>query len=344
MTGKGTILVTGASGFIAKHIVRQLLQAGYAVRGSVRKPSRAADVTKAVAAGLADAERIGARLSFATLDLERDEGWPAALTGVDALVHTASPFPLEQPRDEQDAIRPAVEGTLRALRAAKAANVPRVILTSSTVAITYKTMEPGRTVLDERDWTDLSDPRATPYAKSKTLAERAAWDFVAKEAPDLKLTVINPSFVLGAPLDADLGTSIQVVRRILRSQDPMLPNFGFPSVDVGDIATMHVRALERPETAGRRYIGGDEFLWYPQMAKILKEAFPQRRIVTRRAPNAAVRLLGIFDRAVRSIVPNLDRPDHVTADRARHEFGMTFMPARDSLIAAGRYLIDNRLV
>ncbi|MGQ0456088.1 MAG: SDR family oxidoreductase [Hyphomicrobium sp.] len=344
MAQKETVLVTGASGFIAKHVVRELLDAGYRVRASVRSPSRAKEVTSAVAPHLADPSGLEDRLSFVTLDLDRDEGWREALSGMEALVHTASPFPLVQPSDDQEAIRPAVQGTLRALRAAKSAGVNRTILTSSSVAVMFKARDNGRTALDESDWSDLSDPRSTPYVKSKTLAERAAWDFVSDEAASMRLTTINPGFVLGPPLDDNFGTSIKVIQRLLRAKDPMLPNFGFPTVDVRDIAAMHLRALERPNTAGKRFIGGDEFLWFPEMAEVLKAAFPERPIVTRRAPNLIIKFLALFDGEIRTIVPNLDRLDQISADRARRELGIEFRDARESVRAAAQFLISNGLV
>ncbi len=339
----GIVVVTGGSGFIAKHIVLQLLEAGYSVRATVRSPVRQAELRAAMLAHVSDADGLDQRLSFAQLDLEKDDGWEAALADAVALIHTASPFPLAQPRDENDVIRPAVEGTLRALRAAKKAGVTRVVLTSSVVAIILAPKS-SKAVLDESDWSDTTDRRATPYAKSKTLAERAAWRFVETDAPEIKLTVINPGFVVGAPLDMAFGTSLRVIQRILEAKDPMLPNFGFPVVDVRDVAAMHVAALTRPGTAGKRYLGGDEFLWFPQMAQILKSAFPDRRIVTRRAPNFIIRILALFDREIRAIVPNLDdRPD-VTAQSARRDLGVVFKPASDAVVSAGRFIIDNKLV
>lgn len=342
-TSKGTVVVTGASGFIAKHIVRQLLDAGYSVRGSLRNMSRGREVTTAVSRHLRDQDGLDQRLTFVTLELDRDGGWREAFSGADALIHTASPFPLVQPKNEQDVIRPAVDGTLRALRAAKAANVMRVIMTSSSVAVMFKPLIAGRTALDESDWSDLTDACATPYVKSKTIAERAAWDFVARDGEGVQLTTINPGFVLGPPLDENFGTSMKVMQRLLRAKDPMLPNFGFPTVDVRDIAAMHVIALEQPETAGKRFIGGDEFLWFPQMAEALKEALPHRRIVTRRAPNAIIKMLSLFDKEIRTIVPNLDREDRISADRARREMGIQFISAREAVKAAGAFLDGNRL-
>lgn len=336
MNPNATAVVTGASGFIAKHVVVQLLKAGYRVRGTVRSKARAEEV-RAVAAAHAPSSQD--QLEFAILDLDRDEGWQDALRGADALVHTASPFPLVQPKDELEVIRPAVEGTLRALRAARTHGVNRVVMTSSCLAIMYPAEQNNR-VCDERDWTDVADKRATPYAKSKTLAERAAWDFVAREGERLQLTTINPAFVLGRPLDNNFGTSLKVIQRLLRSKDPMLPNFGFPTVDVEDVALMHVRALERPASIGQRYIGGDEFLWFPQMAQILKDAFPARRIVTTKAPDFVIRLLGLFDAEIATIVNSLGKRDEISADKARRELGITFKPASHAVRDSGRFLIE----
>lgn len=341
---KETVVVTGASGYIAKHIVVQLLNAGYRVRASVRTPGRGQEVRDVAGKFAPDAMRDPGRLEIAILDLLQDSGWSEALRGSKALVHTASPFPLVQPRNEDDVIGPAVEGTLRALRASRANGIGRVVLTSSVIAILYAPKPAGRSVLDERDWTDLKSPRATAYAKSKTLAERAAWDFVAREAPDIALTAINPALVLGAPLDRHAGTSLNVLQRLLRAKDPAQPNFGFPVVDVEDVARMHVRALERPQTAGKRYIGGDEFVWFPQMAQIVKDAMPERRIVTRRAPDFLIRMLSLFDKEARTILASLGIRDEVSAQRAREDLGIAFKPAAESVRATARFLVENAMV
>lgn len=337
------IVLTGVTGFIAKHIALRLLKAGHAVRGTLRTPARADEVRQALRPHLPDAGALD-RLSFVTLDLGRDGGWAEALQGADALVHTASPFPIVQPKDEAEVIRPAVDGALRALRAAREVGVRRVVMTSSSVAVTNAALPPGKDRYDEEVWTDLDHPTVTPYAKSKTLAERAAWDFVGAEAPDMALTVINPAFVVGAPLDAHYGTSLQVVERLLRARDPMLPQFSFPTVDVGDVAEAHVRALRTPEAAGQRFIIADETLWFHDMAAELKAAFPGRRIVTRRAPNAVVRLLGLFDPSIRTITPVLGRFEQVSNARARRVLGLDFVPARQAVRAAGAWLVANGAV
>lgn len=339
-----TVFVTGATGYIAKHIIRDLLDAGHSVIGSVRRSGGEREVRDALRPHLSDPEDAEARLRFAMLDLDRDEGWDSALAGADALVHTASPFPMTQPKDPQELIRPAVDGARRALAAARAANIGRVVMTSSTVAVIQSPLPRGMSAFDETCWTDPDAPGMTAYARSKTLAERAAWDFVDQEAPDMALTTINPGLVLGAPLDRRHGTSVGVIQRILRARDPMLPRMGFPVVDVRDVATMHTRALERPETAGQRYLAADRFQWFVDLGQVLKAAYPDRKIVTRQAPDIIVRMLALFDPAIRSIIPDLGIERPVSNARARDEMDMHFVPAEQSIRDTAAYLLREGMV
>lgn len=326
------VLLTGASGFIAKHILVRLLAAGHSVRATVRDPSRETELRRLVP----DA---GERLSFVTLDLMQDAGWAAALDGMTDLVHTASPFPIVQPKDEAEVIRPAVDGTLRALRAAAAAGVHRVVLTSSVAAIMHRG---GEGPQDESDWADLAQPGTTAYVKSKTLAERAAWDFAAT-VPDLRLTVLNPSLVLGPPLDDTFGSSVGIIRRFLSGKDPFVPVLGMPLVDVRDVAEAHVRAVDRPETAGKRYILSAGSMWFGDMTQTLKRAYPTRRIATRPAPMPLLRLLALFDREIRSILPDIGHIARVDNARARAELGIDFIPAEAALLATAKALVDRNL-
>lgn len=339
-----TVLLTGASGYIAKHIALQLLEAGYTVRGTVRDLSRGAEVMAAVRPHLSDPTNLETRLTFVPLDLLDDDGWAAAMTGVDVLMHTASPFPMVQPKDENDLIRPAVDGALRALRAANAAGVRRVIMTSSIAAISGSPLPLGDTSYDETNWTNPEEPDITAYSKSKTLAEKAAWDFVRDEAPDMQLTVVNPGFVVGAPLDDRFGTSLAVIARLLRGKDPMLPQLGFTVVDVLDVAEVHVAVIDRPETTGQRIMAVDRFMWFSDMAKAIKAANPGRRVVTRVAPDMVIRFLGVFDPAIRSIIPSLGRQEKIDNGRARATLGRGMRQAHKGVISAAQYLIDNKLV
>lgn len=332
----GPVLLTGITGFIAKRIAADLLDAGYTVRGTLRTTSRADEVRAALRPALREPDAADERLTFAEADLTDDAGWDAAMAGAQALVHTASPFPLAQPRDEAQLIRPAVDGTLRALRAAQGAGVTRVVLTSSVVAILHNERPEGH-VYTEEDWTETGHPTATPYARSKTLAERAAWAFAA-EHPEMRLTAINPGLVAGRPLDARYGTSLQVVARFLSGKDPMVPNFGLAVVDVADVSAMHVAVLGRPETAGRRYIAAESFVMAPEMTGWLADAFPGRRIPTRVAPKWLLRGLALADPAVRAILPSIGDEKRLSNDRAREELGITFTPAKDAVLASAAFL------
>jgi dihydroflavonol-4-reductase len=326
-----TVLLTGVSGFIAKHIALKLLNAGYNVRGTLRRLDRADEVRAAVAPHLTAGE---GELTFVQADLESDAGWVDAMAGVSALVHTASPFPIAQPKDPAVVIRPAVEGTERVLKAAAAAGVERVILTSSTVAV----LNEGKpdTLQDEADWCDIHLPTTTPYAKSKTLAERAAWE-VAK-VRGLKLTVINPGLVLGPPLDEHYGSSLGLVERFMRGKDPMLPGLGFPTVDVRDVAEMHLRALQRPETAGKRYLATSGSMAMVDMGRTLKAAYPTRRIPTREAPAVLLRFLALFDPQVKAILPKIGHLERVSNARAVKELGMEFIAPKTALLSAADWL------
>ncbi len=334
MAEKQLALITGVSGFIAKHIALRFLQAGWAVRGTLRNLDRVAEVRSALAPHLTD--KALSRLSFAVADLTRDDGWAETVRGAQVLVHTASPFPMSQPKDAGDLITPAVEGTLRALRFAHAAGIRRAVVTSSTVAVIN---EGKRGIQDESDWCDLAAPGTSAYAMSKTLAERAAWDFVAKEAPDMALTCINPGLVLGPPLDTHFGTSMNIVKRMLRGKDPMVPMLGFVCVDVRDVAEMHLRAAQQPQTAGKRYLAASGSMTMPDMAMVLKTAYPNRKIATRVAPMVVLRLLALFDPAVRGILPSIGQFHEVSSARARREMGMRFIEPADALRASADWLL-----
>lgn len=337
-----TVLVTGATGFIARHIIRQLLDEGFVVVGSVRSDSKASALRQALGRRTSASAKSLERLRFVFLDANEDDGWAAAMSDVDVLIHTASPFPLVQPKDEAEVVRPAVEGTLRALRAAREAGIARAIVTSSSVAVTGGTPRPGRTTFDEDDWTDPNSPSATPYAKSKVLAELAAWDFVRDEAPGIGLTTVNPGFVVGTPIGTELNTSMKVVERILRGKDPMLPRVGFPVVDVEDIARMHVLAINNEAAVGRRLLGAAGFMWFTEIAQVLKAAYPDRRIALRTAPDWLMHLLSLFDPSVRTILPNLGRREDLDCSSAEGILGMNFKRA-DAAIRGAAEALANRM-
>lgn len=344
MSDATKVFLTGSSGFIAKQIALRALQDGHAVRGSLRSLDRSREVLDAVRPHMADPSGLEDRLTFAKLDLLSDAGWAEALEGSDVLIHSASPFPISRPKHEDDLVRPAVDGTLRALKAAKAAGVTRVILTSSAAAIIEQDAPPADKVHDEGDWSDTNSAIISAYSKSKTLAERAAWDFARDEAPGMQLTVINPGMVFGPPLDRHFGSSLGLLQRLVRSKDPAIPRVCFGCVDVRDVAAMHVRAISNPATVGHRHLAVAGSLWMTDIAQIVAAQFPDRKIVTRRAPDWLVRLLALFDQDVKEAVPLLGRHLSFDNSRAREVFAMEFIPADEAIRAGAAYLVENRLV
>jgi dihydroflavonol-4-reductase len=340
-----TVLLTGASGYIGKHIALQLLNQGYTVRASVRTLSKSGEVRDAVAPHLLDSRDLDSRLNFVVLDLEKDAGWDVALDGIDVLLHTASPFPLASPKDENDLIRPAVEGTLRALKAAKNSSVKRVILTSSVAAIYGSDLPAGVDAYDETMWTDVTHPVGrVAYTKSKTLAEKAAWDFVKKEAPEIALTTINPVLVLGAPLDKNFGSSIRLVERVLVGKDPMLPDLKFAIVDVRDVAKMHVDAIKNDATKGERILATSETRSFIEIAKLLKSTYPQSNVKTGKAPTFLLRVLSMFDSSIKGILPQIGKPMNVSGAKATKLLGIRFIPADVTIKESAEYLIKNGII
>jgi dihydroflavonol-4-reductase len=339
------VLLTGSSGYIGKHITLQLLEAGYTVKASVRKASKADEVREAVAAHLPAGFDLAKHLSFTELDLESDSGWDSALEGVDVLVHSASPFPIASPKDENDLIRPAVEGTLRALRAAHKAGVKRVILTSSVAAIYGNDLPAGKTEFDETMW---SDPNhiigRVAYTKSKTLAEKAAWDYIASDAPELELTTINPVLVAGEPLDKHFGASVSVVERIMNGKDPMLPDLSFSIVDVKDVAAMHVKAISTDASKGKRFIASAGSRTFVNIAKLLKAEFPKRKISTIQAPSFVIRFLALFDGEVKAVLPTLGKHIGVNSSQTTKVLGIEFISPETSLVETANYLVKNKFV
>jgi dihydroflavonol-4-reductase len=334
MTTPRSLLVTGATGFIAKHIVLQALNAGHTVTASVRALSRGDEVQAAIAPHLTDPAHLG-RLRFVPLDLTQDAGWPEALAGQDALIHTASPFPIDEPQDPEDVIRPARDGTRRALTAAAAAGVRRVVLTSSCAAIWEQIRAPA--IATEADWSDPDTPGMQAYSRSKTIAEREAWRIAG--ARGLALTTINPSVVLGPPLDAHYGSSVSLIARLLSGRDALTVDAAYGVVDVRDVACLHLAAIDHPDSAGERFIANAGTLHFREMGQIAKAAHPERRAPTRVAPSWLVRLIARVDPGMRSALPHLGV--HVLASNAKATrlLGHPFIAPDEALRASAEALI-----
>ncbi len=327
------IFVTGATGYIARHIVAQLLNAGHSVTGSSRSVGRDSEVRQALVTAL---DHPGSLEHYRTvaLDLTEDRGWTEEMAGHDVLIHTASPFPFTQPKHADDVIRPAVDGTRRALTAAIDAGIERVVLTSSTVAITGNG---DKDLYTEGDWTDPSAPGVTPYAQSKILAEHAAWAF-ARTHESLNLAVINPSFVQGPPLGDTNCTSVRLIDRLRRGSDPMLPNLGFGTCDVRDVALAHVRAMDTDGAFGHRHAICDRFLWFKDLSRLIRDADPRARPARIVAPDFLIRAMALIDPSVRSILPQLGKVWPLDTTRMTEVLGIAPRNACDSVREMARWL------
>lgn len=320
------VLVTGAAGFVAGQCIAELASNGYAVRGTVRRPGSAAHL-----AGLAE---------LVPADLESDAGWAEAVDGCRYVLHVASPFPPAEPKDPDDLVRPAVQGTLRVLRASAASGtVERVVLTSSMAAIRPAHPVDGKT-LTEDDWCD-PDACDEAYQKSKALAERAAWEFVKEEGSGLELTVINPAMVLGPVTHATVGTSLEPVRRLLAREAPGVPRLGWATVDVRDLAVAHRLAMESADAAGNRYICAGPHVWMSEMAQILATRY---RVPTRAVPYWLVWLLARFDPTIRGVLGDWGVRELASADKARRDLGWSMRPLTETLLDTAAALIEHQVV
>lgn len=335
-----TVLVTGGTGYVAGWCVVELLRRGHRVRTTVRGHGREQAVRDAVA-GEVDP---GGRLEFAVADLTADDGWAAAVEGVDRVLHVASP--LGGSGGPEALIAPARDGALRVLRAAAAAGVRRVVMTSAAnTASPSSYAEEG--VTDETLWTDPDDPTLIPYRRSKTLAERAAWDFMAGYDGPTELTTILPGAVFGPILATDTIGSVGIVQRMLTGAMSGVPRIGLEVVDVRDVADIHLRAMTAPEAAGERFLATGEFLWMADMARTLREGLGEhgRRVPTRQVPDVVIRLLARFrDPSLREITPALGRRNRHSTEKARILLDWQPRPARRTVLDCAESLIAHGAV
>ena len=333
------VLVTGISGFLGGHLALQLLNAGYLVRGSIRSLSKADKVRATLAKAGADTSR----LEFVALDLLKDDGWAEAMVGVRYLQHTASPFVLETPKDPDELISPAVDGTRRAVQAALASEVERVVLTSSIAAIQYGHADHSR-AFTEADWTNVDSPDTGAYPKSKTLAEREAWRLMDAAGRHDALAVINPAGIFGPLLDEDPGTSSTLVRRLMDGKLPAVPKLAMSAVDVRDVAALHIDAMTNPAAGGQRCIASEGTYWMSDIGRMLRPAFPERRIPTGELPNWLIRIVALFDRDVRDNLHEMGTMKRVDGARGPQRLNRPLIPTADAAIATGHSLVEHKLV
>lgn len=336
------VLVTGGSGWLATYCIADLLGHGATVRTTVRDLAQAPAVPKAVG----ELTAVHENLEVVEADLEDDAGWREAAEGCTSALHTASPFPSARPRSDEELVRPAREGTLRVLRAAREAGLSRVVMTSSVAAVAYGRARGDRAddqrTLSEADWSDTTDRRdISPYERSKTLAERAAWDLVRREPGGPELVTICPAIILGPLVGRARSTSLQVVSTLIGGRTPGLVPFGWAVVDVRDVARLHLLALLSPDAAGQRYIAAGPFLWMAEIASVLRERVPEvaSKVPTRTLPSAVVRLAALTDPALRGRLHELGKVRRVSSRKAEQELGWSMRPTADTITDTARSLL-----
>ena len=333
-----TVLVSGGSGYIAGFLIRQLVAEGWTVHTTVRSLASESAVRKRLAAD-------DSRLRFFAADLNADAGWAEAMAGCSHVAHVASPLPAGMPKDANELILPARDGALRALRAARAAGVRRFVMTSSVAAIAYGR---GRGVhhFTEADWTQLDQPGLTPYVQSKTVAERAARDWVAKEGGGIEFCTINPSVVLGPVWSADYSASVIIVKKLLDGSMSACPDIGFGVVDVRDVADLHVRALKAPGMAGERFIASGRFMKLREIAAVLRAELGAQahRVTTLNMPDWLVRVAARFNPLAKAVVGELGSVRHQDASHAKAVLGWATRPAEQSIADTARCLVELGIV
>ncbi len=333
-----TVLVSGGSGYIAGFLIRQLVAEGWMVHSTVRSLAKEAAVRELLAVD-------DSRLKFFAADLSADAGWAEAVAGCSHVAHVASPLPMGVPKDANELIVPARDGALRALRAAKAAGVKRFVMTSSVAAISYGR---GRGVhrFTEADWTDLSKPGLSPYIQSKTVAERAARDWVAKEGGAIEYCSINPSVVLGPVWSRDYSASLVIVKKLLDGSMGATPDIGFGIVDVRDVADLHVRALKAPTMAGERFIASGRFMKLREIADLLRAELGSQaqKVTTRNVPDWLVRIAAHFNPLAKAVVGELGNVRNQDASHAKAVLGWETRPVEQSILDSARSLVSLGLV
>ena len=335
------VLLTGITGFLGSHTAIKLLEKGYHVTGTMRSLDREDEIQAIIHK---HAGQTGA-LELAEADLLDDAIWSQLTAEKDYVMHIASPFPRTLPKNDEELVRPAKEGTLNILRSASRNGVKKVVLTSSTGAV-YMGQKPGqrRRTFNEEDWTDPTNLKdTTPYFRSKTIAERAAWDFMENESHGMQMAVICPSLILGPILEKDFGTSANVVIKILQGAMPAVPKIGFGVVDVRSVADLHILAMEQDAANGQRFIGTAGYRTFKEIAKVLKGAYPKRKIPQGELPDFIVRLVSNFDTSLKPILVGLGSRRELDFSKAVNTLSWKPISPDQAILACAESVLEHGL-
>jgi len=340
MTSKKQVLVTGASGFIGSHCVIQLLEKGYAVRGTIRSLDRV-DSLKQVVAQKTNIDD----LSYVECDLTSDEGWDDAMVDIDYVLHIASPIPRTTPKDPNDLIIPATEGALRAVKAAEKATVKRFVMTASTASIVYGHTNSAK-IFTEADWSNPEGDDNSAYTRSKTIAEKTVRDYINTRQSEMSFCTIHPGAVLGPVLEKDYGTSAEIVLKLLKGDFPGIPKMGFPLVDVRDVADLHIRAMESDAVDGERFLCANDFMWVGEISDVLKQSHPQfaNKLPKMKLANWMVKLAAIFDPVTASVLYELGKRRDCDSSKAKNVLGWNPRTNQEAIKATADSLIKQGLV
>jgi len=331
------VLVTGATGFIGLHCIHQLLNQGYAVNGSLRSPKRKDEIIEALKNKNTPIEN----LNLFVFNLTEDNGWDEGMQGCDYLLHIASPLSVKA-YDDDFFVKPAVAGVKRAFKFAKKHNIKKVVLTSSVAAIIETDEE--KEYFDENDWSDIDCREISSYAKSKTMAERAAWDFIKEHQNPFELAVINPALVTGPSLTGDLGESNKAIEMVVTGKMPVaIPmNFGF--VDVRDVATAHILAMQNESSNGERFALSEKDLSYKEIAKILRDnGFKKAPRIS--VPIWIAKFLANFNKELKIAVPFMGKTRSLSkTSKAKDVLGWDPRPAEESIIDVANQIKEMGLI
>ena len=341
MMNNKKVLLTGVTGFLGSHTAIQLLNKGYQVIGTLRDKDRIDSIREVIGLHTHHIDN----LTFAVADLSDPEIWKELTRGVDFVQHVASPFPRELPKNEDELIIPAKNGALNLLRAAAANNVKRVVLTSALAAIAYgKTPSDLKNIFDENDWTDVSSNKdITPYYKSKTIAERVAWDFIRDSQSNLELVTVCPGAILGPVIEKDFGTSANIVISLLNRSFPVIPKIGFELVDVRSVADVLIKAMEIPHAAGNRYIASSGYLTMKNVADILQANYPERKIPSIEIPNLVTKVIALFQPILKPVLLEMVKRN-IDLSKAQRELQWVPITPKDSIIACAESIFEQKLV